>query len=443
MFAEHGWSAEARILVRTAPLAPVADGSGAERVVLSRDLDAGWLARYHRAGNREEAARAVLTAGPSVWFATVPDPDGGPEPAAVGRCVVEGRWAMFAAVEIDPARRRQGLATAVMAALARRALDEGATGVFLQVEADNPAAAALYDALGFTAATGTTTGAHPATGRRPDRGGRWPTATRRVPGATGSPPRRGPNGRTWRLLCLLVAAEADPGSAATAEDDVERELDRLAGEIAGLAAGGDGSPESWAAALRAVLGARHGFQGRAADYGGCPPRCCPRCSAGAAGCRSCCRWCGWRRAAGRARRSTGSPCRGTSWSASAIRPAATCWPTPSTAGARCRRTTRPRRPDPAAEPLDVVARVLGNIRVWATGRPERSAVRLWAVELSLLLPRHPARLRLERARLLVERGDFLRGAAELEAYAEVVDILDPDAAATIRRQARAARALLN
>lgn len=154
VFAEHGWSAEARILVRTAPLAPVADGSGAERVVLSRDLDAGWLARYHRAGNREEAARAVLTAGPSVWFATVPDPDGGPEPAAVGRCVVEGRWAMFAALETDPARRRQGLATAVTAALARRALDEGATGVFLHVEADNPAAAALYDALDFTAADG-------------------------------------------------------------------------------------------------------------------------------------------------------------------------------------------------------------------------------------------------------------------------------------------------
>ncbi|GHF86389.1 tetratricopeptide repeat protein [Streptomyces filamentosus] len=96
-----------------------------------------------------------------------------------------------------------------------------------------------------------------------------------------------------------------------------------------------------------------------------------------------------------------------------------------------------------AEPGAIVLRILGNIRAWAAARPERSDVALWAVDLALLLPSHPARLRYERAELLVRRGDFLTGAAEMEAYARIMDAVDPESAATIRRQARAARALLN
>lgn len=96
-----------------------------------------------------------------------------------------------------------------------------------------------------------------------------------------------------------------------------------------------------------------------------------------------------------------------------------------------------------ADPLDVVLRILSNIRAWAATRPERSDVAMWAVELSLLLPTHPARLRYERAQLLVRSGDFLAGAAELDAYAEVVGAVDAPAAETVRAQARAARAMLN
>jgi predicted GNAT family acetyltransferase len=83
-----------------------------------------------------------------VWFATVP---GAEAPAAIGRCVVDGRWASFAAVEVDPEMRRRGLATTVMAALARRALDEGASAAWLQVETDNAGARALYARMGFAA----------------------------------------------------------------------------------------------------------------------------------------------------------------------------------------------------------------------------------------------------------------------------------------------------
>jgi hypothetical protein len=91
----------------------------------------------------------------------------------------------------------------------------------------------------------------------------------------------------------------------------------------------------------------------------------------------------------------------------------------------------------------VVLRILNNIRAWAAARPERSDVALWAVELSLLLPSHPARLRYERARLMVQRGEFTAGAEELEAYAEVVSAVDEAAGERLLGEARAARALLN
>ncbi|MFD4575574.1 GNAT family N-acetyltransferase [Streptomyces sp. NPDC058417] len=147
----RGWVREVTAEVwvgATAPVADRTDPAGGPEVLLAREADAAWLGRYQRKGV-DEAARAVLGGGPSVWFATVPG-DGG-SPAAIGRCVVDGRWAGFAAVEVDPARRRQGLATVVMAALARRALAEGASAAWLQVERDNAGARALYERLGFVA----------------------------------------------------------------------------------------------------------------------------------------------------------------------------------------------------------------------------------------------------------------------------------------------------
>ncbi|GLW68993.1 hypothetical protein Kpho02_12920 [Kitasatospora phosalacinea] len=96
-----------------------------------------------------------------------------------------------------------------------------------------------------------------------------------------------------------------------------------------------------------------------------------------------------------------------------------------------------------AQPLDTVLRVLGNIRRWAADRPEHARTQLWATELALLLPRHPAQLRLERAELLVKTGDFLAGAAEMESYAQILDAFDPESAAKVRLEARSARHRLN
>ncbi|MFJ7236882.1 GNAT family N-acetyltransferase [Streptomyces olivaceus] len=145
----RGWVREVTAEVWTGALAPVADLAEGTGVVLSRAADEAWLARYQRKGVSEVALR-VLGSGPSVWFATVPGAEAG-APAAIGRCVVDGRWASFAAVEVDPAYRRRGLATTVLAALARRALEEGASAAWLQVETDNAGARALYAGMGFAA----------------------------------------------------------------------------------------------------------------------------------------------------------------------------------------------------------------------------------------------------------------------------------------------------
>ncbi|MCT9091061.1 GNAT family N-acetyltransferase [Streptomyces sp. ASQP_92] len=143
-----GWEREVSAEVRIAALAPIGDvDADVSRVRLERDMDEAWLSRYQRFGTPGEHVLKVLRSGPSVWFASVPGE--GAAPAAIGRCVVDGRWAGFMAVEVDPALRRRGLATTVMTALARRALEEGASAAWLQVESDNDAARALYDGQGF------------------------------------------------------------------------------------------------------------------------------------------------------------------------------------------------------------------------------------------------------------------------------------------------------
>lgn len=148
---ERGWTGERYALLRVAALAPLADREPDGRVRLGRTPGANWFSLYRRAGEMPRTATEVLTGGPSVWFATVPGYESAPGTgAAIGRCVVDGRWAGFAAVEVGPEHRRQGLATAVMAELARAALAEGASAAYLQVERDNDAARALYDGMGFT-----------------------------------------------------------------------------------------------------------------------------------------------------------------------------------------------------------------------------------------------------------------------------------------------------
>ncbi|MET9421842.1 GNAT family N-acetyltransferase [Streptomyces sp. NPDC006540] len=144
----RGWRAEVSAQVQVGGLAAVGDlDADVSRVTLSRSFDEAWLRRYQRSGVPGPHVLKVLGSGPSVWFASIPGEGG--TPVAIGRCVVDARWAGFMAVEVDPAYRRQGLAKAIMAALARRALEEGASAAWLQVESDNDGGRALYAGMGL------------------------------------------------------------------------------------------------------------------------------------------------------------------------------------------------------------------------------------------------------------------------------------------------------
>ena len=99
-----------------------------------------------------------------------------------------------------------------------------------------------------------------------------------------------------------------------------------------------------------------------------------------------------------------------------------------------------------AAPDALLLRLLTNVRA-LTARQDRllegARTRLWAVELSLLLPRHPLSLRRERGELLVRLGDHLAGAAELASLALVLEDADPVQAEAVRREAALARSRLN
>ncbi|WP_031078473.1 transglutaminase-like domain-containing protein [Streptomyces sp. NRRL S-118] len=255
-------------------------------------------------------------------------------------------------------------------------------------------------------------------------------------------------------LCLLVGAEADPELGEAGMDAAEIELDRLAG----LVPYGPKSPRAWATALAGLLGERCGFHGTPGDYQRLESSLLPEVLRRRRGLPILLSVV-WIEVARRA----GAPVYGVAlpghfvvgFGDPAASPDEQVLVDPFDRGRPLTGTDvellvagatgeqlRPSMLRPA-DPLDIVLRILNNIRAWAAARPECSDIALWAVELSLLLPAHPARLRYERAQLLIQRGDFLTGAVEMDAYAEVVDAVEPVAAARVRDLARAARAMLN
>ncbi|MEU6574376.1 transglutaminase-like domain-containing protein [Streptomyces sp. NPDC046805] len=251
-------------------------------------------------------------------------------------------------------------------------------------------------------------------------------------------------------LCLLLGAEADGSLDEAGMDGAQMELDRLAGELPYR----PGGPLAWATALHRLLGVRYGFGGSAADYRHLESSLLHEVLRRRRGLPILLSVV-WIEVARRA----GAPVYGVALPGHFVvgfGPVEEQVLADPFDGGRVLTGTdaellvtgatgAPLDPSmlTPADPLDVVLRVLNNIRAWAAARPERSDVGLWAVELSLLLPSHPARLRYERAQLLVQRGDFLAGAAELDAYADVVAAVDEPTAQGMRRQAHAARAKLN
>ncbi|WP_447039773.1 transglutaminase-like domain-containing protein [Streptomyces sp. DSM 118878] len=257
------------------------------------------------------------------------------------------------------------------------------------------------------------------------------------------------------LLCLLIGTEVDPSLDQEGIDMARRLLDRLA-EQAALGSGGGppGTPRAWAAAVGELLGGRCGFRGRPGDYQRLESALLHQVL----------------------RRHRGLPILlSVLWVEVARRAGATVhgialpghfvvgFGPPDGqvladpfAGGRvltgtdaellvAAATGAPLAPSMLvpADTLDIVRRVLDNIRAWAAPRPERCDVSLWALDLCLLLPSPPPRLRFERAQLLVQKGDFAIGARELDTYADEVAGTDTATADRARHQAQMARARLN
>ncbi|MFG2328832.1 transglutaminase-like domain-containing protein [Streptomyces sp. NPDC048604] len=255
-------------------------------------------------------------------------------------------------------------------------------------------------------------------------------------------------------LCLLLGAACDPLATQRDLDEADVELDRLAG----LLPYGARAPQAWAAVLAEVLGEREGFHGLSTDYQRLESSLLHHVLRRRRGLPILLSVI-WLEVARRAK----APVYGIALPGhfvvglgDPLAPLQDQVLADPFAGGR-EMTGRDAELlvagatgetlDPSmllpADPLDIVRRILNNIRAWAAPRPERSDVALIALDLQLLLPSHPARLRYERAELLVQRGDFLGGAAELELYADVVAAIEPTAADRIRSRAKAARAMLN
>lgn len=145
---EPGWQPGAPIDVRAGRLDGVARIVGSDpkgRTELARGPDARWLARC-RGGELPAGAVEVLTRHERVVFATRRGADG--DIAGIARGVVDDGWLGLTTLEVLPGHRRQGHARALVADLGRWAdREHRATRMYLQVDAGNAAAAALYDGL--------------------------------------------------------------------------------------------------------------------------------------------------------------------------------------------------------------------------------------------------------------------------------------------------------
>jgi GNAT superfamily N-acetyltransferase len=143
-FTDAGWipstGARPGAVVQVADLAN--DYEADHEVRIAPRVDDAWLAMYGRVEGFEDAARAVIEGPSTVGFASVGT-------AAIGRVVVTGEWAGVAAVEVAPARRREGLARRIVATMLHWAVEHGADKAYLQTMRDNAAAIALYAPFGF------------------------------------------------------------------------------------------------------------------------------------------------------------------------------------------------------------------------------------------------------------------------------------------------------
>lgn len=141
----RGYRASTETLVMLGPV------GGQSEAVITAEPDAPFQAvlfeaLYKDPADAEERLETVRRIAPPVFFARL-DLDGAP--AAVGACAVEGQWAGISLMRTVERARRQGLARRIVGGLLEQARLAGAMRGYLQVEAENTGAVALYQSCGF------------------------------------------------------------------------------------------------------------------------------------------------------------------------------------------------------------------------------------------------------------------------------------------------------
>jgi ribosomal protein S18 acetylase RimI-like enzyme len=139
----HAKGAEVSVLV--APVTDLTPPPGL-RIELPTRPPAGWW-RLAVGGPPTPAQERVLAGAPDTAFGTLRAPDG----AVLGqvRAAVVDDHVHISMLEVVPAARRRGHATALLAAAGAWGRDRGARWAVLQVALQNDGARTLYDRLGY------------------------------------------------------------------------------------------------------------------------------------------------------------------------------------------------------------------------------------------------------------------------------------------------------
>jgi GNAT superfamily N-acetyltransferase len=148
--ADRGYQVDAPVLILTRRLEP-AEGEGP---ALPATPSPAWLAANAFVPSHYGAAPAAFLdllgrIGPPRGFTAV-EQDG--ETAAIGMAVADGAWVGLFEIGTLRARRRRGLATAVVERLLAWGGQQGARAAYLQVMEANAPARSLYARFGFTEA---------------------------------------------------------------------------------------------------------------------------------------------------------------------------------------------------------------------------------------------------------------------------------------------------
>ena len=118
-------------------------------VTLGRRPDAGWEGVFFGEGFDPAEGRARVAALSRAADAVYVSARDDTSVVAIGTGAFAEGWVGVHGMRTLPAARGRGYATRVIDAIAEAALARGLTRMFLQVEADNAPALALYERLGF------------------------------------------------------------------------------------------------------------------------------------------------------------------------------------------------------------------------------------------------------------------------------------------------------